>query len=76
MRVWLNKLKVVIICTQSAGIGGTFLTRKRASGRAGPRTAEGLTRSQRARWKQGLYSADARAEQSVSVSYGPKVESS
>jgi hypothetical protein len=30
---------------------------------SGPRTAEGLARSRRARWKQGLYSAEARAEQ-------------
>ena len=29
----------------------------------GPRTAEGLARSRRSRWKQGLYSAEARAEQ-------------
>jgi hypothetical protein len=29
----------------------------------GPRTAEGLARSHRARWKQGLYSAEALAEQ-------------
>ena len=29
----------------------------------GPRTAEGLARSQRARWKHGRYSAEARAEQ-------------
>jgi hypothetical protein len=29
----------------------------------GPRTAEGLARSKRARWKHGLYSAEARAEQ-------------
>ena len=29
----------------------------------GPRTAEGLARSRRARWKHGLYSAEARAEQ-------------
>ena len=29
----------------------------------GPRTAEGLARSRRARWKHGLYSADALAEQ-------------
>jgi hypothetical protein len=29
----------------------------------GPRTAEGLARSQRARWKHGLYSAEALAEQ-------------
>jgi len=29
----------------------------------GPRTAEGLVRSQRARWKHGLYSAEARGEQ-------------
>ena len=28
----------------------------------GPRTAEGLARSRRARWKHGLYSAEARAE--------------
>jgi hypothetical protein len=28
-----------------------------------PRTAEGLARSRRARWKHGLYSAEARAEQ-------------
>jgi hypothetical protein len=29
----------------------------------GPRTAEGLARSRRSRWKRGLYSAEARAEQ-------------
>jgi hypothetical protein len=29
----------------------------------GPRTVEGLARSQRARWKHGLYSADSLAEQ-------------
>jgi len=29
----------------------------------GPRTAEGLARSKRARWKHGLYSAEALAEQ-------------
>lgn len=29
----------------------------------GPRTAEGLARSRRARWKHGLYSAEVRAEQ-------------
>jgi hypothetical protein len=29
----------------------------------GPRTAEGLARSRRARWKHGLYSAQAQAEQ-------------
>jgi len=29
----------------------------------GPRTAEGLERSRRARWKHGLYSAEALAEQ-------------
>jgi hypothetical protein len=29
----------------------------------GPCTAEGLARSRRARWKHGLYSAEARAEQ-------------
>jgi hypothetical protein len=29
----------------------------------GPRTAEGLARSRRARWKHGLYSAESRAEQ-------------
>ena len=29
----------------------------------GPRTAEGLARSRRARWKHGLYSAQAMAEQ-------------
>src|SRR5712692_6598331 len=28
----------------------------------GPRTAEGLARSRRARWKHGLYSAEAKAE--------------
>ena len=28
----------------------------------GPRTAEGLTRSRRSRWKHGLYSAEAKAE--------------
>jgi hypothetical protein len=31
----------------------------------GPRTAEGLARSRRARWKHGLYSAEARAEQKL-----------
>ena len=31
----------------------------------GPRTAEGLARSRRARWKHGLYSAGARAEQKL-----------
>jgi len=31
----------------------------------GPRTAEGLARSQRARWKHGLYSAAAKAERRV-----------
>jgi hypothetical protein len=29
----------------------------------GPRTPEGLARSRRARWKHGLYSAEALAEQ-------------
>jgi hypothetical protein len=29
----------------------------------GPRTAEGLARSRRVRWKHGLYSAEALAEQ-------------
>jgi len=29
----------------------------------GPRTAERLARSRRARWKHGRYSAEARAEQ-------------
>jgi hypothetical protein len=29
---------------------------------AGPRTREGLERSRRARWKHGLYSAQAKAE--------------
>ena len=29
----------------------------------GPRTAEGLARSKRARWKHGLYSTEALAEQ-------------
>jgi hypothetical protein len=29
----------------------------------GPRTAEGLERSRRARWKHGLYSAEALEEQ-------------
>ena len=29
----------------------------------GLRTAKGLARSRRARWKHGLYSAEARAEQ-------------
>jgi len=29
----------------------------------GPRTSEGLARTRRARWKHGLYSAEARAEQ-------------
>ena len=29
----------------------------------GPRTAEGLARSRRARWKHGLYSAEAQPEQ-------------
>ena len=29
----------------------------------GPRSAEGLARSRRARWKQGPYSAASRAEQ-------------
>jgi hypothetical protein len=29
----------------------------------GPRTAAGLARSRRARWKHGLYSAEALAEQ-------------
>jgi hypothetical protein len=29
----------------------------------GPRTAEGLARSRRARWKHGLYSAEALAQQ-------------
>jgi hypothetical protein len=29
----------------------------------GPRTAEGLARSWRARWKHGLYSAEALAQQ-------------
>ena len=28
----------------------------------GPRTAEGLARSRRSRWKRGLYSAETRAE--------------
>ena len=31
----------------------------------GPRTAEGLARSRRARWKHGLCSAEARAEQKL-----------
>jgi hypothetical protein len=29
----------------------------------GPSTAKGLARSRRSRWKHGLYSAEARAEQ-------------
>ena len=29
---------------------------------SGPRTAEGLARSRRSRWKHGLYSAEALAE--------------
>jgi hypothetical protein len=33
------------------------------SGSTGPRTPEGLARSRRARWKHGLYSAAALAEQ-------------
>jgi hypothetical protein len=32
----------------------------------GPRTAEGLARSRRARWKHGLYSAQTRAMQKIS----------
>ena len=32
----------------------------------GPRTAEGLERSRRARWKHGLYSAQTRAMQKAS----------
>ena len=32
----------------------------------GPRTAEGLARSRRARWKHGLYSAQTRAMQKLS----------
>ena len=31
----------------------------------GPRTAEGLARSRRARWKHGLYSAEARSKQKL-----------
>jgi hypothetical protein len=31
----------------------------------GPRTPEGLARSRRARWKHGLYSAEAKAEARV-----------
>jgi hypothetical protein len=31
----------------------------------GPRTPEGLARSRRARWKHGLYSGEARAEQKL-----------
>jgi hypothetical protein len=31
-------------------------------GSTGPRTPEGLARSRRARWKHGLYSAEAKAE--------------
>jgi hypothetical protein len=31
----------------------------------GPRTAQGLARSRRARWKHGLYSAEARAAQKL-----------
>jgi hypothetical protein len=39
--------------------------RRRLHGRTstGPRTAEGLARSRRARWKHGFYSAEALAEQ-------------
>ena len=33
------------------------------SSSTGPRTVEGLARSQRARWKHGLYSTEALAEQ-------------
>jgi hypothetical protein len=37
--------------------------RMRRGASTGPRTAEGLARSRRTRWKHGLYSAEALAEQ-------------
>ena len=36
--------------------------RMHGGGSTGPRTPEGLARSRRARWKHGLYSAEAKAE--------------
>jgi hypothetical protein len=36
--------------------------RMHGAGSTGPRTAEGLARSRRARWKHGLYSAEPLAE--------------
>ena len=39
------------------------LNPKHGGASTGPRTAEGLARSRRSRWKHGLYSAEARAEQ-------------
>jgi hypothetical protein len=42
----------------------------------GPRTAEGLARSKRARWKHGLYCADALAEQKGVRELLTKAESS
>jgi hypothetical protein len=40
-----------------------FWTRMHGSTSTGPRTTEGMERSRRARWKHGLYSAAALAEQ-------------
>jgi len=37
--------------------------RRQSGASPGPRIAEGLARSRRARWKHGLYSAKALAEQ-------------
>jgi hypothetical protein len=40
----------------------------------GPRTQEGLARSRRARWKHGLYSAEAKAEASFFRQHKKKLE--
>jgi hypothetical protein len=40
-----------------------------------PEGEEALARSQRARWKHGLYSAEVRAKQELCGSYSSRVES-
>ncbi len=44
-------------------VPGNGKCRMHGGASTGPRTAEGLARSRRARWKHGLYSAEAMAEQ-------------
>jgi hypothetical protein len=50
-----------LFSSRSAGIPMEDAGARRRS--TGPRTAEGLARSRRARWKHGLYSAQVLAEQ-------------